>query len=129
MPRPKNARPSRILNLALPADIGARLDLFLYSEAEQRIPFAAHQRFISDRVREFFATESLDLAEIDPMVSGPHLVRASPDVIRYLRDRLGAGRDSAGSVAREPVADLSSGAIPKDGESSLPLDSRPKEKV
>ena len=32
----------------------ARLELHLYSEAEQRIPYAARQKFFTQLLREFF---------------------------------------------------------------------------
>lgn len=62
MPRPKNAVPAKKLTVALPGDLGAKLDLSLYSEAEQRIPFASHQRFLVERIREYFDRDACDLA-------------------------------------------------------------------
>lgn len=66
MPRPRNAVPSRNLHVALPGDLGARLDLHLFSTAEQRIPFAAHQKFILARVAEFFHRSTLHLGPYLP---------------------------------------------------------------
>jgi hypothetical protein len=43
------------LTMVLPEDIRARLDLYLYSEVEQRIPHGAYQRFFVERIKEFFA--------------------------------------------------------------------------
>lgn len=42
------------LTTSLPEDIRAKLDLFLYSEAEGRIPHGKYSEFISERVMEFF---------------------------------------------------------------------------
>lgn len=46
------------LHVTLPEEIHAQLSLFLFSEAEQRIPVGAYQRFIVDRTREFFSGET-----------------------------------------------------------------------
>lgn len=50
------------LTTALPEDLKTKLDLFLYSELEGRIPKGAHQRFFVERIQDFFNTQSLDLS-------------------------------------------------------------------
>ena len=62
MPTPRNAIPSRKLHLALPAEVGAALDLHLFSEVEGRIPKGSHARFLSERIREYLEWGALDLA-------------------------------------------------------------------
>ena len=62
MPRPRNATPRRHLHITIPEDIGAKLELHLYSEAEQRVPYQAWQRFFEARIKEFFESQKLDLA-------------------------------------------------------------------
>lgn len=62
MKTPKILRPIR-LHTTLPEDIRAVLDLHLYSEVEQRIPFGAYQKFIIERTKEFFAEKRTYLAE------------------------------------------------------------------
>ena len=52
MPRPRNPHPSVPLELAIPADLRARLDLYLYSEVEQRVPHGAYSAFILPLIRE-----------------------------------------------------------------------------
>lgn len=88
MPRPKNAVPAKKLHIALPGDIGAKLDLHLYSEVEQRIPFAAHQRFVVERVREFFDSDALDLAPYFPEFAAGSVVRGPRAVIEMLKKAL-----------------------------------------
>jgi len=39
-----------------------KLDLHLWSAAEQRIPHAARQRFFTQRLKEYFNQRALDLA-------------------------------------------------------------------
>lgn len=49
----------RKLTIHLPEDVAVRLDLFLYSAAQQRIPFGSYQRFFVERVNEFLAQTKL----------------------------------------------------------------------
>jgi len=54
------ARPPLILRPVkltthLPEDIRAKLDLYLYSPSEGRVPKGAYQKFITERILEFFA--------------------------------------------------------------------------
>lgn len=52
--RPPNVmRPSRV-EVRLPEDLRARLDLYLYSQLENRIPLGAYAKFFTERVKEFF---------------------------------------------------------------------------
>lgn len=59
---PKIIRPIR-LHTTLPEDIRAKLDLHLYSEVEGRVPFGAYQKFILERIAEFFGGERTCLNE------------------------------------------------------------------
>lgn len=52
MPKPRHTiRPVR-LHIALPEDVAARLDLMLYSEVEQRVPFGARSDYICNLIRK-----------------------------------------------------------------------------
>lgn len=53
--RPPNVIPSMRINLLLPADIKARLDLHLFSEVECCIPKGAYARFFETLTRDFFS--------------------------------------------------------------------------
>lgn len=88
MPRPRNASPSRKLTIALPGDVWPRLDLHLFSPAEQRVPFAAYQRFLVDRIREFFGRDSLDIAPYFSDVPSPCVVYGPRSVIELLKAAL-----------------------------------------
>lgn len=50
------------LTTALRESVRVQLDLFLHSEAEGRVPKGAYQRFLEERIREFFEWRSLDLS-------------------------------------------------------------------
>jgi len=50
------------LYLMLPESVRARLDLFLYSEVEGRVPLGSYQQFFLERIREFFDSRRLDLS-------------------------------------------------------------------
>ena len=54
MPKPLNIIRSTRLNLAVPEDLRAKLDLFLWDSVSQRIPEGAYSQFFSARLREFF---------------------------------------------------------------------------
>lgn len=52
--RPPNIlRPTK-LTTYIPEDLRVKLDLYLYSEVEGRIPHGAYSRFLVERVKEFF---------------------------------------------------------------------------
>lgn len=67
MKTPKIIRPSK-LTLHLPEDVRAKLDLHLYSEVEGRIPFGAYQRFLSERINEYFAQKRSYLSDKEAYV-------------------------------------------------------------
>jgi hypothetical protein len=55
MSRPPNIQRPVAMNLHLPEDIRTRLDLFLFSTVEGRVPKGAYQAFFIERINEFFA--------------------------------------------------------------------------
>jgi hypothetical protein len=54
MSRPASLNPADRLNIAIDAQLKARLQLILFSEFEQRVPKGAWQAFIEARIREWF---------------------------------------------------------------------------
>lgn len=88
MARPKNAVPAKKLHVALPGSVGHRLDLLLYSETEQRIPFGAHQQFITRLVAEYFDRDSLPLEVYLPDAPNGAVVYGSRPVIEFLKKAL-----------------------------------------
>jgi hypothetical protein len=54
MPRRPNVIPHIRLETTIPEDLKTKLDLFLFSPTEGRVPQGAYQRFFCDRIREFF---------------------------------------------------------------------------
>lgn len=52
--RRPNAIPTEALNLRLPLDIKAKIDLHLFSEVEGRVPKGAYAKFFEGLAREFF---------------------------------------------------------------------------
>jgi len=89
MAAPKKIIPSRSLHLHLPEDLQAQVDLRLFSEAENRIPKGAYQKFFSDLLREHFTARPLDLAPFIPSLQpGTHIVQAPSHVILRLLDLL-----------------------------------------
>jgi hypothetical protein len=45
------------INLSLPEDIYARLNLHLYSDIEGCVPRGAYQKFFIERIQEYFSKE------------------------------------------------------------------------
>jgi hypothetical protein len=45
------------MNLHLPEDIRAKLDVYLFSAVEGRVPKGAYQAFFIERINEFFARQ------------------------------------------------------------------------
>lgn len=62
MPRKAAAVPNRHIHTTFPPQLADRLELYLYSESEGRVPKAALQAFLVERVSEFFNHRTLDLA-------------------------------------------------------------------
>jgi len=60
MRRPNIVRSTK-LTVMIPEDTRARLDLFLYSEVEGRVPFGAYQKFFVERINEFLNEKALGL--------------------------------------------------------------------
>lgn len=60
MPRP--SKPTERLNLRIPLELKARLDLLLVSELEARVPYGDYTNFFSERLREFLEWKTLDLS-------------------------------------------------------------------
>ena len=90
--QPDVIRPIK-LTTTLPEDIRVPLDLHLYSELEGRIPKGAYQRFLIERIQEFFSSRSLDLGEFVGLPT-PAVVRGSPATIELLTQILrGTKRD------------------------------------
>lgn len=86
---PRGAKPSLIpksqLELHLPQELRDRLDIFLYSPLENRVPKGAYREFFSDRLREFFLGGRLSLEQYG-LPGG--LIVGSPEAIQTIRNIL-----------------------------------------
>ena len=90
MPRKPNIIPSSIVNVALPLPERTKLDFFLHSEVEGRVPLGAYKEFFSARIREFFDSKNLDLSPYLGTTPGTAIVRGAPEVIEMLKAKLEA---------------------------------------
>ncbi len=88
MSRKANLIPSKQLNVALPMPLYTQLALALYSDLEQRVPYGAFSAFLSERVREYFTHQHLDLAPFLGSESGALIVSGTPEAIAALRSKL-----------------------------------------
>lgn len=80
--------PSRSLNTHLDQKLMVHLDLILFSEVEQRVPKGAYQKFFDERLRDFFNSQSLDLAPYLGALPGELTVRGTPRAIARLKETL-----------------------------------------
>jgi hypothetical protein len=71
------------LTTTLPEDVRTKLDLFLFSDLEGRIPKGAYQTFLVDRIRDFFDSRSLDIGTFAGLPTSA-VVRGSPETIALL---------------------------------------------
>lgn len=91
MSRRKSITPKVRLNLVLPMDLRARMDLELVSELEGRVPLGKYADFIAARLREYFEWKSLDLSRFgfpaDHFVRGPaHFIDKLEAALIYLHN-------------------------------------------
>lgn len=86
MPKPRNIIPPTKLTFSLPQDLRARLDLYLFSEVENRVPHGAYQDFLGELIREALDGETLDLAPfVTGLPPGTALVKGAGRTIDTLR--------------------------------------------
>lgn len=62
MPRKAALVPNRHIHTTLPPNLADRLELYLFSDSEGRVPKAALQQFLIERISEFFTNRTVDLA-------------------------------------------------------------------
>lgn len=72
MPKPPNIQRPTKLHLALPEDVRAKLDLFLYSQVEGRIPHGAYQKFLVERIQEYFSRTDVSVLKLAAAIVGKH---------------------------------------------------------
>lgn len=84
MSRRPSIIPSQLLNLALPLPVHVQLSAHLYSPLEGRVPHGAYSRFLSDLIRDYFSSHTLDLAPYTQATPGSWLVRGSPEAVAAL---------------------------------------------
>ena len=87
MSRPsKIIRPVRV-HTTFPEDLLARLDLFLWSPLENRLPLGARQKFLVERTQEYFDSASLDVS-LYRTVAGNPIIRGSSEAIEAVKNAL-----------------------------------------
>jgi hypothetical protein len=110
MPRRPAIVPNSVLNLAIPAVLRRRLDEWLWSDVEGRVPKGAYMEFFSSRIREFFEHRPLDLGPYLGSFPGEHTVTGPTQTIAALQQHLQKGSDH--DESNQIPLDLQSGASP-----------------
>lgn len=85
MPKPKQLVPYRHIHTTIPKPLSDRLDLFLWSDLEQRVPQGAFQQFLIDRLNQFFNHRTLDIAPYVGCTPGVHLIQGPVETLRLLQ--------------------------------------------
>lgn len=95
MAKQKAVNPNHLLKAWISPELKGRLYLHLHSDLEGRIPLGKISEFVSERTREFFEWESLDLS----LHGGPqgYFVRGPKDMIEFLRQELNGRNRSSGA--------------------------------
>lgn len=82
--RPPSIRKSAPLEVSLDEELRTRLDIKLWSEAEQRVPKGAYKAYFDGLVVRDLGFVSLDLAPFAGTAPGVAVVRGSPATIETL---------------------------------------------
>lgn len=90
MPRKKAVTQTVLIKAKVLPELRAKMDLLLVSEVEGRVPLGKISEFVSERLREHFDWEELDLG----LHGGPqgYFVRGPKDMIEWLRQQLNSGK-------------------------------------
>lgn len=86
MPRPLHPIRPVELKISIPEDLAMRIELFLHSDLEGKVPYGAKAAFFSARSREFLDAARLDLAPYFPgLPPNLYVVSGSTETISILR--------------------------------------------
>ena len=88
MGQPKKVIPSAPLTVRLPEPLLNRLTLYLWSEAEARVPHGEHQLFFTSLLNRFFSNRELDLAPYLGTPAGSYIINGTPAVVEALEQYL-----------------------------------------
>lgn len=88
MPRRKAITPNRHIHTTVPADLGLKMDLFLFSEVEARVPQGAVQELLVRLLRQFFDEKEIDLAPFLGTLPGEAIIRGRSSTLSSLITKL-----------------------------------------
>lgn len=84
MPRKPAIEPNFELHTTLPARLAARVELLLFSEAEGRVPRGAWQKFLVERLTEYFHHRRVDVGVLINRPPGDVLIEGNDHSINQL---------------------------------------------
>lgn len=88
MGRPASIEPSEDVRVRLDPKVKVKVDLWLHSEVEGRVPYGAYRTFFTELIRRFFEEKDLDLAPFLGSEPGALIVRGSPLALAKLINQL-----------------------------------------
>jgi len=85
MARRAAVTPNRHLHTTIPADLFIKLEQYLFSDVEGRVPQGAYQSFVSKQIWEFFNHRELDLSPyINGAMPGEFVIRGNAEALAAL---------------------------------------------
>jgi hypothetical protein len=88
MPPKAKITPNRHIHTTIDAALADRIEEFLFSELEGRVPKGAMQAFLTRQIQEFFSHRELDLAPYIGSMPAEFVVRGTPESIGMLEATL-----------------------------------------
>ena len=88
MPPKAKIVPNKHIHTTIDAKLADRIDAFLFSELEGRIPKGAMQAFLTKQIQEFFSHKELDLSPFVGSMPNEFVVRGTPEAINALTTTL-----------------------------------------
>jgi hypothetical protein len=88
MSRPRKIIPTIKLTTKLPEPEWKQLSDYLYDASAGKIPEGSYQTFFTERIREYFAMHSLDLAPFAGCPPGLFIVHGNAETIEVLTKTL-----------------------------------------
>lgn len=94
MPRRAAITPNRHIHTTIPAALGDRLELMLFSPVEGRVPKGAYQEFVVGMLQEHFDWKELDLSPFLGTMPGTTVIKGRPEALAVLLKKLEEDHES-----------------------------------
>lgn len=86
MARPKSSVQTVPLTVHIDGDLLRQLNLLLWDNVNGKVPYAAHKKFIEERIREYMNLKILSLESLG--FPEGYWIEGPDEMVRVVRDRL-----------------------------------------